>query len=314
MNKRDSSQFGIIQEKQVQVSAHIDWVSTTVPHAAMRHVHHGVVLLDDFTEPYTVTRATMGYAQARRYKSGAIVQWHDNHPNMGVHVTYSAQALQYAAENFKMSQSEILNHLTEFSRVSRLDVCVDVDNVEIDIRQLHLDMRSGKVKTRAKTFDYVESAKAGNELGARTAYVGSMHKRKKLLRVYDKGLQLNLDHFKTRFELEVHGMPAQHAAMILKSSPELMAQQINGMITGYADFSETHAGKYLSSNNPIKLAHPMYKKSDTAKWLIDVVAKTLARETFQDYNVLEDFMKAFQYHYQQLETTEIYTEINNDEK
>lgn len=272
----------------------------------MRDVQHGVVLLDDFKSPYTITRATMGYAQARRYKSGAIVQWHDKHPKMGVHVTYSAQALQFAAENFKMSQSEILNHLTEFARVSRIDVCIDVDNVEIDIRQLHLDMRSGKVKTRAKTFDYVESAKAGNEFGARTAYVGSMHKRKKLLRVYDKGLQLNLDNFKTRFELEVHGAPAQSAVTILKSSPDVMAQNINGMITGYADFSDTHAGQYLSSNNPIKLSHPIYKKSDTAKWLVDVVSKTLAKETYKDYNVFEEFSKAFQYHLEQLIAEEQY--------
>lgn len=280
----------------------------------MRHVENGVVLLEDFKEPYTITRATMGYAQARRYKSGAIVQWHDAHPNMGVHVTYSAQALSFAAENFQMSQHEILNHLTEFARVSRIDVCVDVDYAEIDIRQLHLDMRSGKVKTRAKTFDYVESAKAGSEIGSRTAYVGSMHKRKKLLRVYDKGMQLNLDHFKTRFELEVHGVPAQHAANVIKQNPDTMAEKINGMITGYADFSDTHAGQYLTLNQPIKLSHPVYKKSDTSKWLIDVVSKTLAKEAYQDYNVLEEFMRAFQYHYQQIETTEIYKEINSDEK
>jgi DNA relaxase NicK len=68
-----------------------------------------------------------------------------------------------------------------------------------------------------------------------------MHKRKKLLRVYDKGKQLNLDDFKIRFELEQHGQLANSSAVILRKEPTRLAGNIAGLIKGYADFTETVA-------------------------------------------------------------------------
>lgn len=274
----------------------------------MRDNERHCVLADDFKNGFKTVRGTMGYTSARQYQSGAIVQWNDAHVSMGVHVTYSAQALRSASENFGLDQVQILETLTAFGRVSRLDVCVDIANVPIDISRLYSDMKSGRVGTRAKTFDYVESAKAGNETGARTAYVGSMHKRKKLLRVYDKGMQLNLDDYLTRFELEVHGVPAQQAARELLRQYSDFAGTIRGLIAGYANFDNTHAGQYLSSDMPIKLSHPKYQKSDTAKWLIEVVSKTLAKESYKDYNTFEEFTQAFRYHFEQLIAEEEYHE------
>lgn len=308
MNKANNLQSGITQQKQAELSAHIDWVSVTVPHHDMRDNERHCVLADDFKAGFKPARGTMGYTSARQYQSGAIVQWNDAHVSMGVHVTYSAQALRYAAENFGLEQTEILENLTAFGRLSRIDVCVDVANVPIDISKLYTDMKNGTVRTRAKTFDYVESAKAGNETGARTAYVGSMHKRKKLLRVYDKGMQLNLDDYLTRFELEVHGVPAQQAGRELLREYSVFAETIRGLISGYANFDNTHVGEYLRSDMPIKLSHPKYQKSDTAKWLIETVAKTLAKETYRDYNVFEEFSKAFQYQFEQLIAKEQYHE------
>lgn len=272
----------------------------------MRDNERHCVLADDHKSGFKTVRGTMGYTSARQYESGAIVQWNEAHTTMGVHVTYSAQALRKATEHFGLDQTEILEALTTFGRISRLDVCVDVAHAQIDISRLYSDMKNGVVKTRAKTFDYVESAKAGNEMGARTAYVGSMHKRKKLLRVYDKGLQLNLDHYLTRFELEVHGVPAQHAGSELLRQYANFADTIRGLIAGYANFADTHAGQYLSSDMPIKLSHPKYQKSDTAKWLTEVVAKTLAKEAYRDYNVFEEFTQAFTYHFNQLLSEEKY--------
>jgi len=308
MSKASNLQSGITPQKQAELSAHIDWISVTAPHHDMRDNERHCVLADDYKNGFKTVRGTMGYTSARQYQSGAIVQWNDAHVSMGVHVTYSAQALRYASENFNMEQTEILESLTAFGRLSRIDVCVDIASVPIDISKLYADMKSGTVRTKAKTFDYVESAKAGNEQGAKTAYVGSMHKRKKLLRVYDKGMQLNLDDYLTRFELEVHGVPAQQAGRELLREYSVFADTIRNLIAGYADFSQTHAGQYLTSNMPIKLSHPKYQKSDTAKWLVETVAKTLAKETYKDYNVFEEFTKAFKYHLEQLIAEEQYHE------
>jgi len=269
-------------------------------------VENGLVLMDDFKRPYTIVRATNGYTNARKYVSGAIVQWHPNHPSMGINCTYPAQALSYAADNFGLSQAEILSELSQYGSISRIDVCLDINGIDIDIRDLYKQALSGKVKKRAKKFGYVESAESGNEKGASTAYIGSMHKRKKLLRVYDKGKQLNLDDFKIRFELEQHGQLAHKSANILSKEPSRMAENIAGLIKGYADFSDTVAGFAFAEAVPIKASHPQYRKSDTAKWLNETVAKTLAREVNSDYNVLDDFMSAFKYHLTQLANDTFY--------
>jgi len=307
MSKRNNLQSGITQPKPKEISAHIDWISITVPFSRAMDLNHCVLLMDDYQNAFQNVRGSMGYMSARKYQSGAVAQWNNGQPSMGYHVTYSAQALLFAANNFNLTQEQILENLTSFGRVSRIDMALDVSGVPIDIRQLHQDAVKGVLRTRAKTFDYVESAKSGQEIGARTTYIGSMHKRKKLLRIYDKGMQLNLDDFKTRFELEVHGVPAQHAGRELKSSSD-MAQSIRSMISGYADFSSTHAGQFLSSDTPIKLVHPKYQKSDTAAWLIDVVAKTLAKEAYADYNVMEHFLAAFNHHYSQISGKEDFNE------
>lgn len=305
-NSASNSQSGITSTKQVETSAHIDWISVTYPHAAIRENGTRGVLADDYNDGFKVVRGTMGYLQARQYKSGAIMQWHDKHPSMGVHVTYTAQALRYASENFGLDQVEILEALSQYGRVSRCDLCVDVLHAEIDIEALYKQAKSGVIKSRAKQMSYIEQAKSGNEKGARTFYIGSMTKRKKLLRVYDKGAQLNLDHYLTRFELETHGLPAQSAVKGITENAEKSAQAIRDMIAGYADFSDSLVGQYLTSNNPIKLSHPKYQKSDTAKWLIEVVAKTLAKEAHRDYNMLSEFMQSFTYHYEQLTASERY--------
>lgn len=294
MNAVNHSQSGTLS--MPQVSAHIDWIAYTVPPIASRSVENGLCLLDDFKSPYRLVRANNGYTNARQYVSGAIVQWHPARPDMGIHCQYSAQALAFAANNFGMTQDAILDELSHYGRISRLDVCLDIDGMDIDIMSLYKQALSGVVKSRAKTFGYVESAESGNEKGAATAYIGSMHKRKKLLRVYDKGRQLNLDDFKIRFELEQHGQLANESAAILRKEPTRMSENIAGLIKGYADFTDTVAGFAFAGSQPIKASHPQYKKSDTAKWLIEVVAKTLAREVSSDYNVLDDFMSAFKYH------------------
>lgn len=301
-----TSQSGITSQGEAQVSAHIDWISVTHQYDTMAESPETGILTDDFMAPYNNVRGRMGYTSAREYSSGAICMWNEQQKSMGVHVTYSAQAIRYASENFNMSQQEILERLSENGRISRLDICVDVANVEIDIRKIFEQSRNGVIKTRAKQFDYVESAGTGNEAGARTAYIGSMTKRKKLLRVYDKGKQLKLDTFLTRFEMETHGLPAQQAGIELLKHTGEMAETIRAIIKGYADFSGSIAGEYLSSDSVIKLSHPKYQKSNTANWLIGTVAKTLANEVYSDRQVFDEFIKTFQFHLENLQNGEQY--------
>lgn len=281
--------------EQMEISANIDWISVTYPFTDKRS-ERARVLPDDHNGANHLARASMGYDIAIMYQSGAMEMWHSKHPHMGIHVAYSAKSIAYACENFGMEQWEVLDYLSATAKMARLDVALDVANVPIDIRQLHADALNGKIKTRTKSIDYVESAKIGQEYGARTLYLGSMKKRKKLLRVYDKGMQLNLNKYLTRFELELHGAIANNAKGTLLDRVDRIASAISGMIRGYADMSEVLPVEIFTSD-AIKIALPKYKKSDTAKWLVDVVAKTLAKEVYSDASVFTDFIERFKQEY-----------------
>lgn len=243
-------------------------------------------------------RGINGYSKARQYNtSGALELWHPDYPQMGTLVIYTAQNIHNACENFGCTPVEILDYLSVSAKISRLDVCLDVYNYDVSIRRLYHDCLDAKVRTRAKQFSFTESASSGDENGAMTAYIGSTKKRKKLLRIYDKGKQLGLDTLLTRFELETHGTLSDNATHELLSNQAQIGATIRGMIQGYADFTETHVAPIFEGVSDIKLVHPQYKKSDTAKWLLDVVAKTLAKECFTDSTLYSKFSERFMQEY-----------------
>lgn len=285
----------------MEVSANIDWISASYKHDYELKSGRTAILPDDTQG--TMIRGMYGYDIAERFASGAIRMSNSISEKMGIHVVYTAKAIAKAHELYGYSQSNILDYLASGARITRLDVCIDVKDFTIDIEQLYRDAKEGNVATRAKSFGFVESATLKDEkaVGAQTCYIGSMHKRKKLLRVYDKGKQLGLEFDLKRFELELHGHLANGASGLIKQSGyDDMGDTIKSMIKGYADFDATHAGAIFTSSEPVKIAHPQYKKSNTAHWLISVVAPVLARETLADYEVFENFIGMFQAEYERL--------------
>lgn len=286
----------------MDISANIDWISSTYltenKSDCVREIHS----LEGAEG--TPVWGYNGYDTAKQYPSGAIMMWHSKTASMGVYVVYTAKCIARLFELRGVQQDVLLDTLATNGRISRLDVALDVENGRINIAKLYKDAKRGKISTRAKSFGYVESAninKDGKVEGCETAYIGSMTKRKKLLRIYDKGQQLGLKIDLKRFELELHGYPAINAAKTLKSHEYgEMPQDIAGMIQGYADFTETSARKVFAHRDKIKLTHARYKKSNTAQWLIDVVAPTLARECFQDERLFADFMAKFQFEFNNL--------------
>lgn len=278
----------------MDVSANIDWISASYPFG-YEHVTGKIAVLPSENQGLK-TSGMYGYDKATRYNSGAIKLESSVSQKMGIHVVYTAKAIAKAHELYGYSQDYILNYLMGGARITRLDVCIDVKNSPVDIEQLYRDAKSGAIKTRAKQFGYVESATEKDEKAhtAATCYIGSMHKRKKLLRVYDKGAQLGLEFDLKRFELELHGALSNNAAHMIRGYGfDEMGETIKSMIAGYADFSGTHAGEIFTSVEPVKIAHPQYKKSDTAAWLTKTVAPVLAREVLEDPELFNHFFWAF---------------------
>lgn len=267
------------------------------------------VLPDDYLAGHNIVRGMNGYSHAKQYNAtGALEMWHPEYPRMGTLVIYTAKNIHNACENFGCTPLEILDYLSVSAKISRLDVCLDVYDYDLSIHRLYRDAMDKKIKTRAKQISYTESATTGDETGAATLYIGSTTKRKKLLRVYDKGKQLGLDRLLTRFELETHGALSNQASHKLMGSYAQSGATIAGMIQGYADFSDTHVARVFENTESVKLTHPQYRKSDTAAWLLDVVAKTLARECFTDSTLFSQFTERFAHEYNTLINSQEYKE------
>lgn len=284
------SQSGTTSTEPVELSAHIDWISCTFPHNIQSKWRSVVLPLE--SKEFIEVKAHNGYLEAYQHTSGAIVQRNENRPDMGVHVIYSSKAIAAAEQEFGVYQHELLSYLMIGSRLTRLDVAFNIGNVAIDIEQLYKDVQAGIAKTKARTSTFIRSGDIKSEKNADTCYVGSMKKRKKLLRIYDKAQDLGLDTLLTRLELETHGQIAQSAGTMLKTNaPSEYPRIIAGMISGYVDFSDTHIGEFLGRNS-VKLATPVHARGNTAKWLIETVAPTLARAMIEDVSVWFDFKQA----------------------
>lgn len=267
----------------------LDWISVTFPVEHSRRWQTCVHPAD--TEHKREIKPRNGYTRATVYASGATESANDNRRDMGVHVVYSARAIANMAL-YGVSQKQLLEHLTVGSKVSRLDVKIDVYDSGIDIENLYQMARSGRVETKARTIGYTESAITGNESGAATCYIGSQKKRKKLLRVYDKAGQMGILGDIKRFELELHSKMTYEAVKCLKQADlDDWGQAIGGLIKGYCYWPLDNAvADIFSDLGKIKIAVPQTSPGNTIKWLLNVCAPVLAREAIVDSGIIGEFM------------------------
>lgn len=274
----------------MDLSAGLDWISVTYPINFPSRWQSCVHPAD--TETKREIKPRNGYTRATVFGSGATQSTNDNRPDMGIHVVYSARAIGNMQALYDVNQKQLLEHLVSGSKMARLDVKLDVYDSGLDIETLYRMARSGHVDTKARTIAYVESAKTGTEHGAATCYIGSQKRRKKLLRVYDKGTQMQLNGDLKRFELELRSRSALDAAKRLKAANfEEWGLQIGGLIKAYCYWPDDNAvADIFADMSKIKIAVPQENVGNTVKWLLDIVAPVLAREAVMDSGILVEFM------------------------
>ncbi|KKM88400.1 hypothetical protein LCGC14_1259150 [marine sediment metagenome] len=274
----------------MELSAGIDWISVTFPALFPGRWRSCIHPAD--TETKRQIKPRNGYSQATVYASGATQSTNDSRPDMGIHIVYSARAIGNMETMYGVDQKQLLQHLTNGSKMTRLDVRIDVFDSGLDIEKLYQMARSGQVETKARTIGFTESATTGSERGAATCYIGSQKKRKKLLRVYDKGSQLGLLVDLKRFELELHSGATPEAVKRLKTANlGDWGEHIGGLIKGYCYWPDDNAvADIFADMSKIKIAVPEEDTGNTIKWLLNVVAPVLAREAAMDSSLIVEFM------------------------
>lgn len=242
--------------------------------------------------PYVEGKPRYGYTEARRYQIGTMVYSNADRYDMGVHVVYSGSVLATISEMFTDPLDVLAYHVKNNATVSRIDVRMDIVDEEFSIEELAEAYQRGEIETLARRGTNVQ----GMTDAGHTLYVGSLKKRKKLLRVYDKFAQSPLSAIAERhkrIELEVHGKPATMLAADIVSAADT-ASAIRGAIKGYAHFPTVEAwARIFADDSAITYGSYTHVQSNsTQKWLLDQCIPALAKELKMDSGFMTRFMEA----------------------
>lgn len=280
-------------KKMSGIKAGIDWVACTLP----RQTDEAVVLCGT---PIDTISNRLGYDTARLFTYGAVVLTNSQRDDMGIHVICSASTLdrQQVEGNLKPIDHIKLMDAAQ-GRFTRIDLCLDILDSQLEIDDLVNEYDCGNVKTRARTGSTIKNL---GEKG-QTFYVGRRGSRK-LLRVYDKGAQLGLPLDWIRIEIEFRKDAARKIADILLLEPR-WETVVAPAIKGFVDFPANRIWQSIIGSEEIEISAPKKHVSKTRAWLLNVCTKSIARLTLEgDESVLVDFLQRASDRIRELQTTD----------
>lgn len=263
--------------------------------------------IDDLDHKYEITKPTIAnYKQARRYQSGILLQWDDKQPRMKQHVTLSGDTLANL-RLYGFDDTDIIVWLKCLNKpkFGRIDVAVtakrkDDSDIEFTPDYAWQLYQSGKCKTRLQADKPIVDINKNVE----TFYVGRRDKRKRLLRIYDKGLDIGETANKIiRIELETRDKePATKIADEVGKGAN-----IAGLIRRYVDFDDDVFDEIMQSKPLPRWRVDNHQKTDheldnKIKWMLESCAPAIGRLFAElpdgfDSPLLDKFTSRIQYHY-----------------
>lgn len=257
----------------------IDWLSITTRH------ERGAITPRILTDSYLQKRGRLGYKVAHVFQNGITHLWSDDRPE--IHVIYSGETLKTISEI--MSIRELVQwHEDLGHRVSRIDTAVDVFDSNLLVTAFSNLWKKGNVKTRAKSAILISDPR--NETGD-TFYVGSLKKRRKLLRIYDKGKEQQVNEDWIRFEMQWGSGAARTAAKQI-SECESLSTVIKSQMIGYCDFNNEVWREVFAKTTPLKVSHDLpHGLSNRERWLYNVVLPALTQQEKETPGIAETLVR-----------------------
>lgn len=264
----------------LETDVRIDWISVTFankdadnaipPHMAGAY--------------WTDCAPQRGYSLARQsVPHGVKDNTHEHRREMGRHVVYGGKTLIRLSS--VMSALDVLEHTEEHNgRVTRLDLALDVLDSGLSLAALQAQFEAGKCQTRARKI--MPYGRVGNSQG--TLYIGS-RTSEAYMRIYDKAAEIGQAGDRIRIELELKGGKARVAARDIQRAG--LAEYILPAIKGFAHFAQDEVWPKIFNQVPIEVQTDKDKSSDTRKWLLDVCAPALAKQSVisGDEKLLDEF-------------------------
>lgn len=244
----------------------IDWLSITTQH------NRGAITPKNLTQSYLEKKGRLGYKIAYVFDNGITHLWSDDRQE--THVIYSGSTIKRVSEI--MSIQDLVQWHTDLGhRVSRIDTAIDVFDSELEVKEFSKLWEMGNVKTLAKSAILISDPR--NETGD-TFYVGSLKKRRKLLRIYDKAKEQKIDRDWIRFEMQWGSGAARTASKQIAECDSLSAT-IKSQMRGYCDFTNKVWQSVFSETTPMKVSHDIpVGMTNRLRWLYESVLPALTKQ------------------------------------
>ena len=252
--------------REITKSVFIDWISVT-------HKNHNDNLPESMNRTHVLSGGRNGYTGGKMYLNGVIELMNPNRLDMGVHIIYSGKTLERVSQQTGMNRDDILAwHLATGGRPSRIDYAIDIQDSGLDLDEIWENLEQKKAKTRSLH----SRSQTGHDQGY-TIYVGSRKTRKKMLRIYDKGLEQKFDGVDyKRIELETRQDVCKNMCSIYAESG-FNADSIESAILGVCNFPHVGIWDYIFKCKPSKIPVGKSGDGDTETWLLKQVAPAMAK-------------------------------------
>ena len=258
----------------MEILIRIDWISVTDknPNWRKTSVHPSI------DGKWTDDSPRLGYTLAQKHETGVVAYKNFERPDMGRHVIYSSKTLDRIQEMYKIGGTDILiHHIKSGHNVARLDLAVDFRGYGAHVSDFVTAFKTGNVKTKLRTATIVTSLTQHRKFSGDTLYIGSMKKRKNLVRVYDKAAEQGKMGDWVRVELQIMSKKATSTAKMLTES-ENIKSDIIAIIRGVADFPTVECWRQLTVDiDSIKMETIPKTIGDTERWLLKQVVPALSR-------------------------------------
>ena len=242
----------------MKISSKCDWVQGTFPY------YRDVSFPDWISTEHEEIQPIAGYNTGYKTGEGICVYTHTERRDQGTHFIASGSAIS----RFQGECRDFVDHVVkEGANIKRIDFCVDVFDGNLDPRVATTELAMGRVRTHAKQSPRWDDPRTGGY----TQYVGKKTSDT-FMRIYDKGVEQKTELNWIRIECVWKGKRALPAANVWLASGD-----IQGMIRGFCDFTAWDEWDEVMDSPVVKVSVKQ-KETDTQKWLIEVAAKTLARE------------------------------------
>lgn len=201
--------------------------------------------------------------------------------SMGVHVSWGGSAL-----GIVNPRAVLRNALAMGANVTRIDIAIDTSKW-LRLKHMKTLLDQNEAETRARDWNLIEGRKGS------TLYVGS-RTSEKFLRIYDKGVEQEIDTLWYRIELECKGDYARGVALHIDS---VGYDYFGDIIKGFCDWPTVEEWVAATTSPTLLegIAKPE-KRRDTFSWLMKSVVPPVAKLLIDDHDKFVTFLRSVYTH------------------